>query len=256
MTAGILFKGKCLSMSNAILDRHNLSYTLPKNVNSAPKQKKSRRWSIRKISLLSVLLAGLVSLLLPSWFHLPTRMLCVWDTGMICFLGLTWSAMMKATPETMRRYARQEDIGRLVILSLITMAACASLFAIGFILHDKGASTDKVLFLHLTLSSVTIIGSWLLVHTIFAFHYANGYYQDGKTLNECKAEGLDFPSEIEPDYWDFLYFSFVIGMTSQVSDVQITSRSLRRLTLLHSVLSFFFNTMILAMSINIIAGLI
>jgi len=224
-------------------------------VSLTAKRQKSDRWSIRKISLLSVLLAGLVSLMLPPWFHLATRLLCVWDAGMICFLCLTWAAMLKATPETMRRYARQEDIGRLVILSLITIAACASLLAIGFILHNKGAS-HKMLFLHLTLSLVTIVGSWLLVHTIFAFHYANTYYQGDKTLNECKAEGLDFPGELEPDYWDFLYFSFVIGMTTQVSDVQVTSRVLRRLTLLHSVLSFFFNTMILAMTINIIAGLI
>lgn len=222
---------------------------------SAPKPQKSARWSVRKISLLSVLLAGVVSLLLPPWFHLPTRILCVWDTGMVGFLGLTWRAMLEATPDKMRRYARQEDIGRLVILSLIMMAACASLFAIGFILHDKGAER-KLLFLHLTLSVVTIVGSWLLVHTIFAFHYANAYYREDKPLNEWKTTGLDFPGENDPDYWDFLYFSFVIGMTSQVSDVQINSRSLRRLALLHSVLSFFFNTMILAMSINIIAGLI
>ena len=102
----------------------------------------------------------------------------------------------------------------------------------------------------------TIIGSWLLVHTIFAMHYAHEYYQDHQTQSECKAGGLAFPEDIEPDYWDFLYFSFVIGMTSQVSDIQITSRSMRRLSLLHSILSFFINTAIVAMSINIIAGLI
>lgn len=163
--------------------------------------------------------------------------------------------MFQATPETMRRYARTGDIGRLVILSLITMAACSSLLAIGFILQDKGVA-PKLLFLHLTLSLFTIVGSWLLVHTIFAFHYANLYYQPAPTLNECQSGGLDFPGEVEPDYGDFLYFSFVIGMTNQVSDVQITSPSIRRLALLHSVLSFFFNTMILAMSVNIIAGLI
>ena len=163
--------------------------------------------------------------------------------------------MLRATPGSMRRYARQEDEGRLVILSLITAAACVSLFAIGFILHDKGSSSS-LLVLHLTLSVVTIIGSWLLVHTIFALHYARTYYQDDKTLSECKAEGLDFPGDDEPDYWDFLYFSFVIGMTSQVSDVNVMSRTMRRLSLLHGVLSFFFNTTILAMTINIIAGII
>lgn len=156
----------------------------------------------------------------------------------------------------MRRNAQRQDEGRLVILSLITAAACASLLAIGFMLNNTKGKSTSVLTLHVTLSVITIVGSWLLVHTIFALHYAHGYYQAGKTLSECKADGLDFPGDIEPDYWDFLYFSFVIGMTSQVSDVEITSRSLRRLALTHGILSFFFNTSILAMSINIIAGLI
>ncbi len=175
---------------------------------------------------------------------------------MTCFLALTWSLMLRATPDTMQRNAQRQDEGRLVILSLVTAAACASLLAIGFMLNDTKGKSTSVITLNVTLSVITIVGSWLLVHTIFALHYAHGYYQGGKTLSECKAEGLDFPGDTEPDYWDFLYFSFVIGMTSQVSDVEITSRSLRRLALIHGILSFFFNTSILAMSINIIAGLI
>jgi uncharacterized membrane protein len=105
---------------------------------------------------------------------------------------------------------------------------------------------------------VTIIASWMLVHTIFAIHYAHEYYQPKQTPNDCDTDssGLDFPDDIEPDYWDFLYFSFVIGMTSQVSDVQVTSRTMRRLSLIHGILSFFFNTTILAMTINLIAGLV
>ncbi len=174
---------------------------------------------------------------------------------MICFLGLTWALMTNATPDSMRRHAQQQDPGRLAILGLVTAAACSSLFAIGFILHDKGLQ-NRLLVLHLALSIVTIVGSWLLVHTIFASHYAHTYYRDGKSLHECKEDGLDFPSDIEPDYWDFLYFSFVIGMTSQTSDVEVTSRDIRRLALMHGVLAFFFNTTIVAMSINIIAGLI
>jgi uncharacterized membrane protein len=174
---------------------------------------------------------------------------------MICFLGLTWRLMVKATPDSMRRHARQEDAGRLVISILVTAAACASLFAIGFILHDKGLK-DHLLLLHLILSVITIVGSWLLVHTVFASHYARDYYKTGKSLSQCKKDGLDFPSDNEPDYWDFLYFSFVIGMTSQTSDVEVTSREIRRLALLHGVLSFFFNTTIVAMTINIIAGII
>ncbi len=165
--------------------------------------------------------------------------------------------MLRATPETMRLNAKRQDEGRLVILSLVTAAACVSIFAIGFLLKDAKSGSSAIVLLHIVLSVVTILGSWLLVHTIFALHYAHGYYQDDrKSLEADKAEGLDFPDDIEPDYWDFLYFSFVIGMTSQVSDVQIESRSMRRLALMHGVLSFFFNTTIVAMTINIIAGLV
>ncbi len=212
-------------------------------------------WSIHFRSFPAIALAGLVAILLPTWMNWATRLLCIWDSGMICFLGLTWWLMLAATPPMMRRYAQREDPGRLVILSLATAAACASLFAIGFILRDKGLA-DNLLFLHLTLSIVTIVGSWFLVHTIFALRYAHTYYRNHETHQDCQAEGLDFPSEEEPDYWDFLYFSFVIGMTSQVSDVAINSRSMRRLSLLHGVLSFFFNTTIVAMTINIVAGLV
>lgn len=221
------------------------------------KTKLPQKLSVRPRLLVAILLAGLSSLLLPRWLHPATRILCIWDTSMFCFLGLSWVVMLTATPESMRRNAQKQDEGRLVILSLITAAACASLLAIAFILHQTKGTSSSLLLLHLTLSIATILGSWLLVHTIFAGHYAHLYYQDGsKPLGECKDQGLDFPGDIEPDYWDFMYFSFVIGMTSQVSDVQVTSREIRRLTLLHGVLSFFFNTTILAITINIIAGLI
>jgi len=210
---------------------------------------------LRLILVLGV--AGAVVVLLPDWIHLPTRLLSAWDAAMFCLLAMTWWVMLRATPDSMRRKAQQQDASRWVILSLITAAACGSVLAIAFMLRDSKNIPPTLLAIHLSLAFITIVGSWLLVHTIFALHYAHGYYHDSsKTLQQAEADGLDFPREIEPDYWDFLYFSFVIGMTSQVSDVQVTSRSLRRLALLHGVLSFFFNTMILAMSINIIAGMI
>lgn len=196
-----------------------------------------------------------LSFFLPPWMHLSARILCLWDVGMICFLTLTWIAMLRSNPKTMRRYAQQQDEGRVVILSLITAAACVSLLAIGFMLNHGKNAPPPILVLYVTVAAVTIVGSWLLVHTIFALRYAHGYYRDGDRSDE-HAGGLDFPDDRQPDYWDFLYFSFVIGMTSQVSDVGISSRNLRRLALLHSILSFFFNTTILAMSINIVAGLI
>lgn len=231
--------------------------TLPqKSTPTFVKNKLPRRWRVRSRLIFSILVALIVSVLIPSWLSLSTRILCIWNTGMICFLASTWALMVRARPNIMRRNAQSQDEGRLVILSLITAAACASILAIAFILRETKGKDISVVIPHIILAVLTIIGSWLLVHTIFAMHYAHEYYQNHKTDSDCQAGGLDFPEDIEPDYWDFLYFSFVIGMTSQVSDVQITSRSLRRLSLLHSVLSFFFNTAIVAMSINIIAGLI
>ena len=224
-------------------------------MSSLTDQKIPQKLSVRFRLILSAVASGCVALFLPPTFHWATRFLCVWDTGMLVFLGFTLRLMLKATPEKMQRYAKQEDEGRATILTLVTAAACISIFAIAFILSDKSRD-NSLLVLHVSLSLITIVGSWLLVHVIFALHYARLYYQDYETLAKSEAEGLDFPGEHEPDYWDFLYFSFVIGMTSQVSDVDVTSRTMRRLSLVHGILSFFFNTSIVAMTINIIAGLV
>lgn len=231
--------------------------TLPnKNQTVLIKHKLSYHWRVRSRLILSILVAVIVAVLLPHWFSLSTRILYIWNAGMISFLLASWTLMIQAKPKTMRRNAQGQDEGRLVILILITAAACASILAIAFILRETKGQDINIIIPHVILAVITIIGSWLLVHTIFAMHYAHEYYQDHHIHCDTKAGGLDFPNDIEPDYWDFLYFSFVIGMTSQVSDVQITSRSLRRLSLFHSILSFFFNTAIVAMTINIIAGLI
>jgi len=231
--------------------------TLPnKSQQALVKNKLSHQWRVRSRLILSILVAVIVAIFLPNWFSISTRILCIWNAGMISFLIATWTLMIQAKTKTMRRNAQSQDEGRLVILSLITAAACASILAIAFILKEAKGQDINIVIPHVILAVITIIGSWLLVHTIFAMHYAHEYYQDHQIHCYTRAGGLDFPDDIEPDYWDFLYFSFVIGMTSQVSDVQITSRSLRRLSLFHSILSFFFNTAIVAMSINIIAGLI
>ena len=231
--------------------------TLPqKTTQTSIKDKLSHQWRVRSRLILSIIFALIVSSILPSGFSLSTRILCIWNAGMISFLAASWMLMMHVKTKTMRHNAQSQDEGRAVILGLIIAAASASLLAIAFVLREAKGKEINIVIPHVILAVVTIIGSWLLVHTIFAMHYAHEYYQDHPTQSHIKAAGLDFPEDIEPDYWDFLYFSFVIGMTSQVSDVPITSRSLRRLALMHSILSFFYNTAIVAMSINIIAGLI
>jgi uncharacterized membrane protein len=163
---------------------------------------------------------------------------------------------MVSAPQKMRRSAKAQDESRLAILILVVASACTSLLAIGFMLKDNKGLPAAILTLHIMLSGVTVLCSWLLVHTMFALHYSHYYYRDESETTSEGTGGLDFPSEQQPDYWDFLYFSFVIGMTCQVSDVQITSRPIRRLALVHGILTFFFNTVILALSISIIAGLL
>ncbi|MEH2354516.1 DUF1345 domain-containing protein [Nostoc sp.] len=207
--------------------------------------------------IVAIGLAVLVLVILPDSLHLPTRILCAWNSGIDFFLAITWWKMTKANPQKIRRYAESEYEGHLAIFMLVIAAACASVLAIGFLLTDKKGLSIILLTLHVILSIMTIVGSWLLVHTMFAVQYAHSYY---KYINRNHSQeiigGLDFPHNDYPDYWEFLYYSFVVGMTSQVSDVQTTSPDMRRLTLLHGILSFFFNTTILAMSINIIASLI
>jgi uncharacterized membrane protein len=195
--------------------------------------------------------------------QLSTRILFAWDIGVIIFLSLVWVMMMRATTQRMQRSAQRQDESRWTILGVIVAAACASLLAIGFMLSKNKDVSDSILKLHIILTLVTIVVSWLLIHTMFALHYAHLYYQPnsdrGAFLEEnrtCLPNALDFPREKQPDYWDFLYFSLGIGMTCQVSDVPINSRLLRRLVLIHEVLTFFFNTVILALAINIVASLI
>jgi uncharacterized membrane protein len=207
--------------------------------------------------IIAVGFAVLVLAIVPSWLLLPTRILCAWNSGADFFLAVTWWKMIGATSEKTRRYAEREYEGHLAIFFLVIAAACASVLAIGFLLTNKKELSAILFILHVILSIMTIVGSWLLVHTMFALQYAHKYYQNNSSSNsEEIVKGLDFPNNENPDYWEFLYYSFVVGMTSQVSDVQTTSPSMRRLTLLHGILSFFFNTTILAITINIIAGLI
>lgn len=204
--------------------------------------------------LISTAFAGLVYFLLPSWLRLSARIIITWNSGAICFLILAGVLIYNSTPQSMRRRAQVEDEGRWAILTSVVVGACISLLAIGFMLKEQKGLSASVLTLHLGLAGLTVVSSWLLMHTMFALHYAYDYYRHSNTKDAGEAEGLDFPEDKQPDFWDFLYFSFVIGMTCQVSDVQIVSKSMRRLGLVHGIVTFFFNTVILALSINIIAG--
>lgn len=182
-----------------------------------------------------------------------SRIVAACDLGCVVFLGLTWPMMAWATPSHMRLHSRQMDLGKGAFLTLTVGIAFFSLISTIIEIHDAKSLNDLGLAIHLALAVLAIIGGWFVLHTSFAIHYAHAYYS--KSTEGTDKGGLVFLSDEHPDYWDFLYFSLVIGMTSQVSDVTISNKYLRRLALAQGVLSFFFNTVILAMTINMVAGL-
>jgi len=158
-------------------------------------------------------------------------------------------AMGKADTARIRRRAAMLDEDRVVFLVLTAAAALASLAAIVAELGVKETGREPA---HLALAAITIALSWTFTHTIFALHYAHEYYIE----NRYQDGGLAFPGKEQPDYWDFVYFSLVIGMTSQVSDVAVTAKPIRRLVAAHGVLSFFFNVTLLALTVNIAASVL
>jgi uncharacterized membrane protein len=180
-----------------------------------------------------------------------------WDTFAIVILTLDWVTILRTPQRKIRELAEQQDLSRLLVFLFVVVTACAALFAVGFLISAHKGQLGGHLFVHLLLTLTTVISSWALVNTVYGLRYAHAYYGDSDEPSVHQhAGGLIFPGDRPPDYFDFAYFSFVVGMTCQVSDVQITSRRMRRITLVHSVLSFGFNTLILALLINTVSGLL
>ena len=182
------------------------------------------------------------------------RALWAWDVGALFYLVLAWSMMLRhgGGVEKMKWRSRLQDDGARAVLVLTLAATVASLAAIVLeLVHVQQHSGDPTPAR--VLAGFTIFLSWCFVHTAFALHYAHEYYVDRGPDGE---PGLEFPGRSSPDYLDFLYFSFVIGTTSQTADVSIVSRGMRRLALLHGIVAFVFNTTLLALSVNIAAGLL
>jgi uncharacterized membrane protein len=203
--------------------------------------------------LATAVVVGVLTLLFAPWrFALSTRLLVAWDVGTGLYLVLAWIMMARAGLEHMRRRATLQDDGAIPVLVLTIVAALASLAAIVIELVGVKAYPPRVQSFHLALAGITVLFSWFFVHTAFALHYAHDFYV---AATHGKPGGLEFPGEAAPGYWDFLYFSFVIGTTSQTADVSIASAGMRRLALVHGIVSFFFNATLLALIINIAAGL-
>jgi uncharacterized membrane protein len=208
--------------------------------------------------IISITSALVVIVALSHGLKWNTLMVAGWDIYVIVLLGLEWLAIATTHPRQDHKIARRLDTHRNVIFVVVIVAAFASLFAILFLFIGHEKLSPATLGMHTGLSLLAIILSWLLIQTTFALHYAHVYYRepDEKSSDvEEGGHGLAFPNEENPDYLDFAYFSFGVGMTFQVADVQVTSTPVRGLVLLQSLLSFSYNVIIIALTINIVSGL-
>jgi uncharacterized membrane protein len=188
---------------------------------------------------------------------LSMRLLMGWSAFALAATILAWIVLSTGDPYEARRTARIQDSSATLLFGLVVTAATVSLFTVGLLLASAKSLPPLQLAEHVTVSVISIVFSWGLVHTMFALRYAHHYFFNAREEERHLASGgLIFPGKGSPNYMDFAYFSFVIGMTCQVSDVQVSATHMRALALLHGIISFCFNTAILAMFVNIVASLL
>ncbi|RZK51841.1 MAG: DUF1345 domain-containing protein [Hymenobacter sp.] len=200
-----------------------------------------------------------------AWQWLPTglgpassavsRLVAAWDSFGVTMLLLLWAAIFTADADRIRTVAATEDLSRTLGSIFVLVAAGASLLGVIALLSTTRGLRPAALTQHIGLSIVAVGAAWLLVHTVFTLRYAHIYYDaddDGSDVG-----GLDFPGhDPEPDYLDMAYFAFVIGMTAQTADISISGRALRRVALLHGLISFLFNTSLVALVVSGVAGIL
>jgi uncharacterized membrane protein len=177
-----------------------------------------------------------------------------WDALCVGFIASVLVTLTDDSQDEMRARSAREDQGRGTILAVVLTAAVATIIAVALELSLAKDAHGLERILRITLAFVTVAASWFMVHTIFALHYAHEYYDCDEAMAADEG-GLHFPGDQEPDYWDFLHFSIIIGVASQTADIEITSKQMRHLNTLHALFSFAFNTVVVALTINLLAGL-
>ncbi len=214
------------------------------------------RFLLGHLRLFIACAAGLATpFLLPHSWPAREGTIAAWDIGAALYLLLMAELFATSPPARMEANARAQEVGEWTLFFLVLAGATASFAAIigefGTMKDLTGAAKGE----KIAVVAATLALSWLLTQAIFALRYAHEFYSRGAAERDID-RGLLFPQEEHPDYWDFLYFAVVLGMTFQVSDVQITSRKLRRLATLHGLLGFLFNTVIIALTVNLASGIL
>ncbi len=219
---------------------------------------RSRTWRVlrghRRI-LYGTAVGLAVFAVLPVHWPGETRPIVAWDIGVLAFLLFSGVMAIEATPLRMAAHAEAQQEGEWTVFWVVIAASVMSLVAVlgEFSVLKTVPKAWKGPIVALV--AATLMLSWLVSHVLFALRYAHEFYERLPTTGKY-AGGLEFPGEPSPDYWDFVYFAMVLGMTFQVSDVQITARPLRRLATVHGLIGFLFNTVIVALTVNIAAGLL
>jgi uncharacterized membrane protein len=215
--------------------------------------------SMKLNAWIKVLIALGLSFVLFSTFmltdgHLLTSIMLGWEVFALSMVVLNWITFYKTSSRDIRQQAQFQDESRYVVFTIVLACIVISFSGILILLNadDHNLINRSI---HLPVSFVGVALSWILLHTIFALHYAHLFYGDDKMQPGTHAGGLRFPGDNEPGYLDFAYFSFIIGMTFQVSDVSISSKMIRKVVLFHSLISFAFNTVIVALTISLITGM-
>jgi uncharacterized membrane protein len=212
-----------------------------------------RSLAIRPRLYFSALVGMAALVVLPGGWAASLRGAVAWDLSAAIYLALAFRVMVTCNADRIRARAARQDDSAMVILVIILLAITVSFVAIAGLLAEAKAAPHKVL--NLGLSAATIILSWTVTQVVFTLHYAHEYYRPSGGPRAF-AEGLDFRGDRTPDYWDFFYFATSFGAASQTSDVSILTKPLRRLATLHAIISFFFNTAVLALTINLAASMI
>ncbi|MDB5210606.1 MAG: putative rane protein [Sediminibacterium sp.] len=209
---------------------------------------------LKKLTFSALMAAAVFAVLSCLHFELKMRLLVGWDVFCLTMIAFSWVLFFTTNQKEVSKVVESQDEGIKAIFGIVLVAVCFSLFGTLLLLKEStGNTVNKIVHILVSLSPVLL--SWILLHTIFTMRYAHLYNDHNKLNSGTDVGGIDFPTKAQPDYVDFAYFSFVIGMTFQVSDVQVNSRVIRRFVLLHSLISFIFNTTIVALTINAVAGL-
>lgn len=205
--------------------------------------------------LISVVLSTIIFFLFPKNESSLIKIVALWIVFSATYLTMCWIIFFTEPIAEIRKKASKQDGSKVFVFLMIMLSSCGSMISVLLLVISSDSKIENsILFVPATICGMIL--SWAMVHTLFTFHYARNYYGNDLDDETKPAGGLDFPGKnVKPDYIDFAYFAFVIGCTFQVSDVEISSRSIRRLAFLHQLISFGLNTFVVALTINLVASL-